>query len=73
MDYETTKVGDDFSNEIIFRHEAHFHQDGANNRQNFRIWSSENPREIVEKHMHTERVTVWCRFCSGFINADCGN
>ncbi|CAK9813004.1 hypothetical protein ANTPLA_LOCUS7629 [Anthophora plagiata] len=48
----------DFSSKIIFSDEAHFHLDGFVNRQNCRIWGSENPREIVEKQMHPQRVTV---------------
>ncbi|EFN78033.1 hypothetical protein EAI_06421, partial [Harpegnathos saltator] len=46
---------------IIFSDEAHFHLDGlVNGRQNCRIWGAENPRAIVEKQMHPQRVTVWC-------------
>lgn len=52
----------DFSNKIIFSDEAHFHLDGFVNRQNCRIWGSENPHVIVQKQMHPQRVTVWCGF-----------
>ncbi|EFN79524.1 hypothetical protein EAI_06736, partial [Harpegnathos saltator] len=52
---------------IIFSDEAHFHLDGLVNRQNCRIWGSENPRVIVEKQMHPQRVTVWCGFWAGGI------
>ncbi|EFN79402.1 hypothetical protein EAI_09473, partial [Harpegnathos saltator] len=41
-----------------FSDEADFHLDGLVNRQNCRIWGSENPRVIVEKQMHPQRVTV---------------
>ncbi|EFN83836.1 hypothetical protein EAI_02650, partial [Harpegnathos saltator] len=49
---EQQQVDADFSNKIIFSDEAHFHLDGLVNRQNCRIWASENPRVIVEKQMH---------------------
>lgn len=35
---------------------------GFVNKQNCRIWSSENPRQIQEREMHPQRVTVWCAF-----------
>ncbi|EFN87925.1 hypothetical protein EAI_17175, partial [Harpegnathos saltator] len=35
--------------------------------QNCRIWGSENPRVIVEKQMHPQRVIVWCGFWAGGI------
>jgi len=43
------------SRKIIFSDEAHFHLDGFVNR-------SDNPHVIVEKQMHSQRVTVWCGF-----------
>ncbi|KAK0166333.1 hypothetical protein PV328_004759 [Microctonus aethiopoides] len=64
---EQQQLNTDFSNKIIFSNEAHFHLDGFVNRQNCRIWGSEDPRVIVEKQMHSQRVTVWCGFWSGGI------
>ncbi|EFN89309.1 hypothetical protein EAI_06200, partial [Harpegnathos saltator] len=46
---EQQQVDADFSNKIIFSGAAHFHPNGLVNRQNCRIWGSENPRVIVEK------------------------
>lgn len=40
--------------------EAHFHLCGAVNKQNFRYWANENPREIHERPLHSPKVTVWC-------------
>ena len=40
--------------------EAHFHLNGFVNRQNFRYWAAENPKELHEKPLHCPRVTVWC-------------
>ena len=38
--------------------EAHFHLNGHVNKQNGRIWGTQNPRTIVEQ-MHPLRCTVW--------------
>lgn len=38
-----------FAKRIIFTDEAHFHLNGFVNKQNCRIWGSENPRTIQEK------------------------
>jgi len=40
--------------------EAHFHLNGAVNKQNFRYWAERNPRELQEQPLHSLRVTVWC-------------
>jgi len=55
----------DFSRKIIFSDEAHFDIKGYVNRQNCRIWGSENPREFQVKPMHLQRVTVWCALWVG--------
>jgi len=40
--------------------EAHFHLSGAVNKQNFRYWAENNPRQIHERPLHSPKVTVWC-------------
>ena len=55
----------EFHRKIILTDEAHFHLGGYVNKQNCRIWGSENPRVIVEKPLHPQRVTVWCGLWSG--------
>lgn len=40
--------------------EAHFHLNGAVNKQNFRYWAENNPRLICEKPLHSPKLTVWC-------------
>jgi len=51
---------------------AHFHLNGFVNKQNCRIWGSENPRIIHEKQMYPQRVTVRCRLWSrGLIGPYC--
>ena len=41
---------------------AHFHLGGYNNKQNHRIWGLKNPKMIIEKHLYSQRVTVWYGF-----------
>ena len=57
----------DFGKKIIFSDEAHFWLSGFVNKQNCRIWSDENPREIHQVPLHSEKVTVWCALWSGGI------
>lgn len=64
---EQLEIDDNFAQKIIFSDEAHFHLGGYVNKQNCRIWGSENPHVVIEKPMHPERVTVWCGFWSGGI------
>ena len=45
---------------VFFSDEAHFHISGCVNKQNMRYWSSANPREIHQRLLHSDRVTVWC-------------
>ena len=49
---------------IIFSDETHFDLGGSVNKQNYRIWSTENLHAYIEKPTHLKRVTVWCRFWS---------
>ena len=46
--------------EVILSDEAHFHLNGSVNKQNFRYWASENPRQLQENPLHSLKVTVWC-------------
>ena len=43
--------------------EVHFDFGGYVNKQNCRIWGTENPHSYIEKPTHPKRVTVWCGFC----------
>lgn len=33
---------------------------GSVNKQNCRYWAAENPRELHQRPLHSEKVTVWC-------------
>ena len=45
---------------LLMSDEAHFHLNGMVNKQNFRYWATENPREIYKRPLHSPKVTVWC-------------
>ena len=40
--------------------QAHFHLDGHINKQNCRYTIKENPRELHQKPLHSQKVTIWC-------------
>ena len=46
---------------FIFSDEAHFDLAGYINKQNCRIWATENPYAYIAKPTHPKRVTVWCK------------
>jgi len=62
---EHQQIDGDFSKKIIFSDEAHFQLNGYVNKQNCRIWGTENPQVIQQLSMHPPRVTVWCGFWVG--------
>ena len=66
-EWALNELNDDpnFARKIIFSDEAHFHLGGYVNKQNCRIWGTDNPHVVVQKPMHPARVTVWCGFWSG--------
>jgi hypothetical protein len=39
--------------------DAQFHLSGCV-KQNFRYWAADNPRQLPERPLHSEHVTVWC-------------
>ncbi|PNF14878.1 hypothetical protein B7P43_G05130 [Cryptotermes secundus] len=45
---------------VFFSNEAHFHLSGYANKQNMRYWSGNNPRELHERPLHSDKVTVCC-------------
>jgi hypothetical protein len=47
-------------NNLIMSDEAHFHLTGLGNKQNCRYWSDRHPRELVQKPLHSSKLTVCC-------------
>nr|XP_022903109.1 uncharacterized protein LOC111415594 [Onthophagus taurus] len=45
---------------LLMSDEANFYLNGMVNKQNFRYWSNENPREIFTQNLHNPKVIVWC-------------
>ncbi|PNF27927.1 hypothetical protein B7P43_G03401, partial [Cryptotermes secundus] len=45
---------------LLTSDEAHFHLSGCVDKQNFRYWARTNPKELHERPLLSERVTVWC-------------
>ena len=54
----------DFDKKIIFPDEDIFDPGGYVNKQNCKIWSTENLHAYIEKPTHPKRETVWCVFWS---------
>ena len=44
---------------IVTSDEAHFHLNGNVNKQNFCSWSPMNPRQLHERPLYCDKVTVW--------------
>jgi hypothetical protein len=42
-----------------FSHEAHFHLDGAVNKQNFQFWAMEHLNQFHERDNYGNKITVW--------------
>ena len=57
----------EFDRNIIMSDEAYFHFGGYVNKQNCRIWCSENPKMIIKKSLYSQFITVWCGFSTGGI------
>ena len=55
---EQQAVYRNYPDKIFFRNAAHFGLGGYVNKQNCRIWGSENSQVIEEKPLHPEKVTV---------------
>ena len=45
---------------VCFSGESMFHVSGLLNRQNLRIWDSENPHDTCELERDSRKLNVWC-------------
>lgn len=53
-----------FLHRLVISDEVHFELGGYVNRQNFRIWGTENPRVVIRNTLHPQKLTVWCGMTS---------
>jgi hypothetical protein len=51
---------EDVINTFLMADEAHFHLSGSANKHNFCYWADENPHQLHQCPIHSEKVTVWC-------------
>ena len=49
---------------IFFSDITTFHVSGRVHKQNFQIWSEENPNTVDEYNDHSQKVNVWCAMSS---------
>lgn len=49
---------------LLMTDEAQFHLDGTVNKQNCRVWGTENPHVVVTQEGISPSLTVWCGICS---------
>lgn len=54
----------DILNDIWFSDEAHFYLTGYCNKQNQRMWSTENPHSLNESPLFPKRITIWAALSS---------
>ncbi|KAJ4437439.1 hypothetical protein ANN_17583 [Periplaneta americana] len=59
-----TTVNDQVLNQLLMTDEANFHVCGYVNTHNCRFWASDNPQEMHERPLHSEKVVVWCGVAS---------
>ena len=53
-----------FMNTVLITHEAYFHFSDYVNKQNYGYRAPENPQELHQRPLHSERLTVWCGMAS---------
>ena len=53
-------LDNDDLNHVLMTDEANFHLCGNVNSENCRYCATENPRDIHQKPLHSEKVIVWC-------------
>lgn len=61
---ELMNQDNEFLDGLWMSDEAHFHLTGYVNKQNYRYWADNNPKELHERPLHSSKVTVWCAISS---------
>ena len=51
---------EDWINNIWFSDQVHFHLDGYVNLKNCVFWGTELPQEVLQRPLHSSKVTAWC-------------
>ncbi|KAJ4438681.1 hypothetical protein ANN_14628 [Periplaneta americana] len=57
---EMLNADPDILNKLIMSNEACFHLSGFVNKQNFRYWNEDQPMQVHEQPLHSEKMTLWC-------------
>ncbi|XP_026684994.1 uncharacterized protein LOC113470619 [Diaphorina citri] len=52
-------LDDDPDIQLFMSDEAHFHLNGEVNKPNCRYWAQNNPSELHQQPLHSEKVTAW--------------
>ncbi|GBM33721.1 hypothetical protein AVEN_47030-1 [Araneus ventricosus] len=52
---------------ISLTEDTHLQLKGSDNTQNCRIWARENPSQMQQLPLHSQKITVWCGFTATFI------
>ena len=55
---------DSFIHNLMMSDESHFRLNGCVNKQNCRIWATENPKLTRAIPAHSPKTTVWCGMTS---------
>ena len=56
---------------VVMTDEENFHLCGNVSSQYCHYWATENPRDIHQKPLHSEKVIVWCRVASFGVISPC--
>ena len=51
---------EDWIDNVWFSDEAHFHLDGQFNSKNCVFWGTQPPQEVLQRPLHSSKVTGWC-------------
>ena len=55
---------EDWLDNVWFTDEAHFHLEGYVSSKNCVFWGTEPPQEVLQRPLHSSKVTAWCAISS---------